>query len=136
MRWCCWLISLLGNYMQYPVSPEYRGRIQIGTDRTPKKGLIRTLLLIVIGIVVISVLGFDIRAAVEDPQTQANFTYLGELAEGIWETYFAELWDQVWEVIEPTVDFLWSNFKDFDMENSVSDFGSFVEENAPEISVE
>jgi len=73
-----------------------------------KKGLIRMLVVIVIGVVMLSVIGFDIRTAVEDPQTQANFSFLIEIFKNLYDKYFAEMGSALWRIFGPMWDFVFN----------------------------
>ena len=75
------------------------------------------LILIVIGIIIISVLGFDIRAAVEHPQTQENFSYLSTMIVDVWDSYLEPVWDVVWNIIGPVVEVIWESAQDFSWDN-------------------
>lgn len=90
-----------------------------------KRGIIKMLLLIIVGVVIISVLGFDIRAAVEHPQTQENFSYLGGFVVDVWDAYLEPVWEVIWNIIGPVVDAIWEfaqNFSWNDYDNQMSDF--------------
>ncbi len=114
----------MGNF----ISPERLARVKSQFNNSSKQGLIRALILIVIGIVVISVLGFDIRAAIEDPQTQANFSYITKIVRELWETYFAQIWKEISEVVRPILDLVWNNFKNFDVESGSRGLEDFVKQ--------
>lgn len=92
-----------------------------------KRGIIKMLILIVIGVVIISVLGFDIRSAVEHPQTQENFSYLTTAIIDIWDTYLEPVWAVVWNIIGPVFEVVWQSAENFSWDNydgQVQDFMS------------
>lgn len=70
-------------------------------------------MVLIIGIIIISVLGFDIRAAVEHPQTQTNFSYLGQMIADLWDAYLAPIWAVVWNIVGPVFEWFWGNAENF-----------------------
>ena len=111
--------------MQTLISPETRARFAQKFHSHSKQGLIKMIIIIVIGIILISVLGFDIRAAVEHPQTQTNFSYLWELITDVWNTYLASIWAVIWNIIGPVIDTFWNNAQNFnwnDYNQGINDF--------------
>lgn len=79
-----------------------------------KNGLINTLILIVIGVIFLSIIGFDIRAAVEDEQTQANFAYLIDIFKNLYERYLGDIGAGVWRIFEPILTVLYDAIIKFD----------------------
>lgn len=62
-------------------------------------GLIKTILLIVIAILVVSYFGINIRALVTSPTTQDNVSYVTTSAVSLWNNYLkgpvTYLWNEV-----------------------------------------
>ena len=118
--------------MQTIISPETRARLKREFHPGSKRGLIKMIVVIVIGIVLISYLGFDIRTAVEDDQTQANFSYLGQLIAYVWNAYLADIWAVVWNIVGPVFDFFWASAQNFDWNTYNGNIDDFVN-NTPQI---
>jgi hypothetical protein len=51
------------------------------------RGLVRTIILIVIALLILSYFGFNIRAIVNSPAGHENFTYVQELMVNVWNNY-------------------------------------------------
>jgi|GEM_PF-3091401 len=64
-----------------------------------KQGLIRTVVLIFIAILILSVLGIDLRKAVESEMTQKNIGYVKATIITVWNRY-----------LEEPAKFLWNGF--------------------------
>jgi hypothetical protein len=62
-------------------------------------GLIRTIILVVIFLLVISYFGLNLREVINDPLTQNNFSYVWGEVVHIWTTYLSKpigwLWREV-----------------------------------------
>ena len=112
--------------MQLLISPETRARLIKEFHPGTRRGFIKMIIIIVVGIILISVLGFDIRSAVEHPQTQTNFSYLGELVSGTWNTYLAGFWAVIWNIIGPVVELVWSGAENFDWNDYEGGVDNFV----------
>jgi hypothetical protein len=71
---------------------------------TLQGGFIRWIILVIVIIIALSYFGFDIRAIVENDQTQDNIGYVWGFVVMIWENYLSApvLW--IWENI---VLFIW-----------------------------
>jgi hypothetical protein len=119
--------------MRSLIAPETRQKfIDYVTSPTSKKGLIRMLILIIIAIIILSVLGFDIRAAIEHPQTQENFSYLTQSFITIWDNYLSDVWAVVWNIVGPILEWFWIQLKNFSWNDFGSDMSNFLEQ-APEL---
>jgi hypothetical protein len=73
-----------------------------------KRGFIKLLIIIFIGIIVISYFGFDIRSIVESPQSQSNLGYVWGFLTNIWTTYLMQPVTYFWNNI--FIDLLWNSF--------------------------
>lgn len=73
-----------------------------------QRGLINWIIIIIIAIVVLSYFGFDIRAIVEDDDTQNNIGYVWGGVVYVWEHYLmgplGYLWNDVF------IDLIWDSF--------------------------
>jgi len=73
-----------------------------------KSGLIKTVLLIIIAIIILSYFGFDLRAIVEAPETQGNLGYVWGLLVTLWNNYLMQPAIYFWNNI--FIDLLWEAF--------------------------
>lgn len=64
-----------------------------------KQGFVKLLVAIIIGLIILSYFGFDLRALMESPQTQANLKYFWSILEKIWNNYIWKgilyIWDSI-----------------------------------------
>jgi hypothetical protein len=51
------------------------------------RGIVRTIIIIVIALLVLSYYGFNLRTTVESPTTQSNFSYVWNATVSVWNTY-------------------------------------------------
>lgn len=69
--------------------------------REGQRGIIKTIIIIVIAIVIISYFGFDLKRIIESPQTQRNFGYVKDAVVTVWNRYLEEpvvyLWNDVFK---------------------------------------
>ncbi len=68
-------------------------------------GLIRTAILIVIGVLILSYLGFDLKSFIESDQTQSNLSYVWDMFLWIWDHIIDPVWTRY---IDPVFSYLWS----------------------------
>ncbi len=59
--------------------------------------MIKTIIYIIIGVVILSYLGVDIKRAVESPTTKENFSYVTQAAIYVWD-----------HVLEKPVTYIWN----------------------------
>ncbi len=62
------------------------------------RGIIKTIFIIIIGVVILSYFGFNIREIVENPTTQNNLSYVLNAAVNIWKNY-----------LEVSIMYIWQN---------------------------
>jgi len=55
--------------------------------REVNRGFVRTIIIIVIALLILSYFGFNIRAIVNSPAGQENFTYAQEIMVNVWNNY-------------------------------------------------
>ncbi len=72
------------------------------------QGLIRTVIIVVIAIIVLSFFGFNLRAIVESDLTQSNLGYAKELVVGLWDNYLSKPVLYFWNNI--FVGIIWESF--------------------------
>ncbi|MCK5022152.1 MAG: hypothetical protein KAR54_02800 [Candidatus Pacebacteria bacterium] len=76
--------------------------------KNDNRGLISWIIIIVIAVIVLSYLGFDLRAIIEGEDTQSNLAYLWSLVLSVWNNYLATpvlyLWNDIF------IDLLWNTF--------------------------
>lgn len=119
--------------MRSLIAPETRQKfIDYINSPQRKKGLIRMIILIVIAIIIVSILGFDIRTAIEHPQTQENFSYIAQLFIDLWENYLADIWSVVWKIVGPIIEWLWAQLQNFSWNDFNSSMDNFFEQ-SPEL---
>lgn len=63
-----------------------------------EQGIIKIIIILVIGLLLLSYYGFDLRKTVEAPTTQSNFSYITTAVVHIWHTY-----------LETPAKYLWNN---------------------------
>jgi hypothetical protein len=52
-----------------------------------ERGIVTTIIVIVVALLVLSYYGFNLRSTVESPTTQSNFSYAWNGVEYVWDTY-------------------------------------------------
>ena len=73
-----------------------------------QNGFVRTILIIIIAILVLSYLGIDLKAIVDAPGTQNNLNYVWGGVSYVWTNYLARPFNYLWYDI--FVDKIWSEF--------------------------
>lgn len=66
----------------------------IPTDR----GIIRTIIIIVVALLVLSYFGYNLRDIVNSPTSQSNFSYVGEVIGNVWNNYLKAPATYVWNI--------------------------------------
>ncbi len=84
-------------------------------ETIPKQqGLIRLLVIIIIGILILSYFGFDIQKTVESEMAQKNIGYTKALVLTVWHKYLEAPVKYLWDLF---IEFLWKpafrNLKNF-----------------------
>lgn len=93
-------------------------------------GFVKWILLILIAIIVLSYLGFDLRAIVESEGTQNNLMYVWGIGVIVWYEYLSQPVLYFWHNI--FIDLLWESFIE-NMERIKAGQATTIEEMAPEI---
>ena len=73
---------------------------QIPTDR----GIIKMIILIVIALLILSYFGYNLRAIVNAPNTQDNFSYVGGAVVDVWNNYLKAPATYAWDLF---MDLIW-----------------------------
>jgi hypothetical protein len=64
-----------------------------------QQGIVKTIILLVIALLILSYYGFDLRRTVESPTTQSNFGYVTTFVLNVWHNYLERpakyLWNDV-----------------------------------------
>ncbi len=71
------------------------------------RGFIRTIIIIVIALLILSYFGFNIRAIVNSPAGQDNFTYTQEVILNVWNGYLKRPATYLWNDI--FLDLIWNS---------------------------
>ena len=66
---------------------------------TSERGLIRTVILIVIALIILGYFGFNLRTILNSPTVQDNLNYAGEIALNIWNQYLKGIATVIWNFI-------------------------------------
>ncbi len=69
---------------------------------------IRTILLIILGILILSYLSFDLQTFIESPQTQSNLGYVWSGVIYVWDQWLETPLTYFWNDI--FIDLLWNSF--------------------------
>jgi len=73
-----------------------------------KDGLIKLIVLIILGIAILSYLGFDLRGFISSEIVQNNFGFIFSFLGNIWHNYLAKPADYLWNDI--FLDLIWNSF--------------------------
>lgn len=74
--------------------------------RELNRGFVRTVIIIVIALLILSYFGFNIRAIVNSPAGQDNFTYTQEVILNVWNNYLKGPATYLWKDI--FLDLIWN----------------------------
>lgn len=84
--------------------------MKFSSFQNPQGGLIKTIVLVVIALLILSYLGFNLRALVTSPTTTDNFGYVKEATLYVWNNWLKKPADYLWNKIfipliwEPAID--------------------------------
>ncbi len=82
----------------------------VHTHSVQKKGFIKLIIIIVIGLIVLGYFGFDIKKIIDSPTVSKNLTYTKDLVVGVYQKYLARPIDYLWNKF--FLNLLWSGFID------------------------
>lgn len=74
-----------------------------------QQGLIKTIILIIIAIAILSWYGVDIKDFFTSPQMQANIGYVWDFIKGIWSDYLTAPAMKLWGI---WLEYIWGPFMD------------------------
>ena len=63
------------------------------------KGFVKMIVLIIIGILILSYFGFNLKSIAESPTSQSNFSYVWGTLSYVWDTFLAGPAIWVWNKI-------------------------------------
>lgn len=70
--------------------------------------MIKWIIIAIIGLVILGALGFDIRKAVDAPETQSNLGYAKSAVNYVWTKYLSGPANMVWH--EGVIKYIWDPF--------------------------
>lgn len=98
-----------------------------------ERGLIRWILLIIIALVLASYFfDFSVKEAVEDEQTQSNFSYIQTNLTELWNEHLKSTADYLWNNV--FIDLIWESFVD-NMERLKDGENTVFEDSSPGVDV-
>lgn len=72
--------------------------------KNDQKGLIRTIIIIIIAIVILSYFGFDLKNIFTSEQVQKNLSYVWNFIVNIWTNYLSVPFSYLWGI---WVEYIW-----------------------------
>ena len=75
------------------------------------KGMIKTIILALIVIIILSFFGYDLRAIVEDPLTQNNLHYVTDGIVSVWHKFLKKPVEYLWDKI--FVGIIWDSLENY-----------------------
>lgn len=101
--------------------------------RNTEQGSLKWIFIIIVALIIASFyFDFSIQEAVEDEQTQSNFTYLWNNIVTFYDTYLSEKVNYLWNDV--FLDLIWSSFTE-NMQNIKEGDMTSIEIAAPSIEV-
>ena len=100
--------------------------------KNKKGGFTSWIILILIAVIVLSYLGFDLRAIIESDETQNNLGYLWGLGVMVWNDYLSRPVLYFWHNI--FIDLLWESFVE-NMDRIKAGQPTTIEEMSPNLNV-
>ncbi|TSC58632.1 MAG: hypothetical protein Greene041679_79 [Parcubacteria group bacterium Greene0416_79] len=73
------------------------------------RGLIKTVLLIVIALVVLGFFGYNLREIADSPTVRDNLSYVWGLLTKLWDNFLAKPAAWIWNTI--VIDLIWHNLQ-------------------------
>lgn len=68
--------------------------------RNKKQGIIKTVILVLIGVIVLSMLGFDLQKIMTSDLVRRNLAYVWNFISTVWSDYLAVPFRFVWDLIK------------------------------------
>jgi len=69
------------------------------------KGIIQTIIIIVIALLVLSYFGYNLRSIATSPTAQDNFSYVGEVLSNTWNNWLKVPVTYLWDIF---VNYIWT----------------------------
>ncbi len=69
---------------------------QISKKSAGNRGLIKTILVIVVALIVLGYFGFNLRDTMSSPTVQDNLSYAGQVATNLWNNYLKSIAEYIW----------------------------------------
>jgi O-antigen/teichoic acid export membrane protein len=67
--------------------------------RNNNRGLIRTIVLVIVALLIISYLGLNLRDIIDSQTFQDNWAYVKEIITSIWNNYLSGIFNFIWNNI-------------------------------------
>jgi hypothetical protein len=93
------------------------------TQTHSNKGLIRTIVLVVIALLILSYFGFNLRNLADSPTTQDNFHYALNFVVDIWNNYLKAPVMYVWDIF---VTYVWNPAFNLLQKNAATGESAFI----------
>ncbi len=61
-------------------------------------GFIKLIIIVVIALIILGYFGFDLKKAIEAPETQSNLTYVQQIVSNVWHNYLEKPAKYLWNV--------------------------------------
>lgn len=100
--------ALQGKQCNDNITITGKGRLPFTYATNLQRGLIRTIVIIIVGILVLSYFGFNIRQIAESDTSRENFSYVQEKMIYVWDNFLETPVTFVWERI--IIDLGWEPF--------------------------
>lgn len=72
-----------------------------------QRGLIRTIVVVIIAILIVGYFGIDLKKVIESEQNKENFSYIRTVTTHVWNKYLAGPADYLWNDI--FIDLIWES---------------------------
>ena len=69
------------------------------------KGIIQTIIIIVIALLILSYFGYNLRSIATSPTAQDNFSYVGEVVSNVWNNWLETPVTYLWNIF---VNYIWT----------------------------
>lgn len=74
----------------------------------PQSGLVRTVIIVIVAILILSYFGINLRSIVESPVAKENFSYVMTGITFVWQNYLSKPLTYFWNNI--FIDLIWKAF--------------------------
>lgn len=94
-----------------------------------KKGLIKTIIIIVIALIVLGFFGFNVRDIITSPSVQDNLNYVWGFVANAWDTYLKGPAEYLFDIFK---NLIWGAFVS-NLESIKNGHGNSLENSAPSV---